>query len=192
MRRCLWAGNAGPEMVRYHDEEWGVPVCDDRGLFEMLCLGGAQAGLSWSTVLNKRPAYRALFHGFDIHKCARMTDGQLAEILRNPAIIRNRLKVFSVRNNARAALAVAGDHGSLSGYLWGFVGQEPIVNRIGTMSEIPAASPESDAMSRSLKSSGFSFVGSTICYAFMQAVGMVNDHETGCFRYAELVSGTKR
>ncbi len=184
--RCAWAGKAGPEMIAYHDTEWGVPVHDDRLLFEMLCLGGAQAGLSWATVLRKRAGYRALFHGFDMVKCARMTDATLEKILGDPSIIRNRLKVYSVRKNARASLEIMKEWGSLSAYLWSFTGGKPVVNRFRSVDELPATSPVSDAMAGDLKKRGFTFTGSTICYAFMQGVGMVNDHETGCFRHREL------
>ena len=175
--RCRWVENASELMIAYHDEEWGVPVRDDGKLFEMLSLGGAQAGLSWETVLKKREGYLRLFFDFDIEKCSRITDAYIETILQDPAIIRNRLKVNSVRNNARAVLKVIEESGSFSDLLWSFVGGKPIVNRIRKMSDIPVTSPESDAMSKELKRRGFSFVGSTICYAFMQGVGMVNDHE---------------
>jgi DNA-3-methyladenine glycosylase I len=185
-KHCQWVENARPEMIAYHDEEWGVPVRDDRKLFEMLTLGGAQAGLSWDTVLRKRAGYQELFHGFDIEKCARMTDAYIEKILQDPSIIRNRLKVHSVRKNARAILDSMEEYGTFSKLLWSFVGDQSVVNRIKKMSDIPVTSPKSDAMSKSLKKLGFSFVGSTICYAFMQCVGMVNDHEVSCFRYEQL------
>ena len=184
-KRCAWPEGSSEEMLAYHDKEWGVPVREERKLFEMFTLGGAQAGLSWAIVYSKRTGYRKLFHNFDIKKCSRMTDVYLEKILTDPSIIRNRLKVFSVRKNALAALKVIEEFGSLSDYLWNFVGGEPKVNRIKKMSDIPATSPESDAMSKDMKRRGFTFAGSTICYAFMQGVGMVNDHEVGCFRHKE-------
>ncbi len=184
--RCEWVENARPEMIVYHDEEWGTPVRDDRKLFEMLSLGGAQAGLSWDIVYRKRFGYQELFHKFDVQKCAGMTDAYIEKILKDPAIVRNRLKVNSVRKNARAILTAMEQHGSLSELLWNFVNGDPIVNDIDKMSDIPVTSPESDAMSKALKKLGFSFVGSTICYAFMQGVGMVNDHEMSCFRFEQL------
>jgi DNA-3-methyladenine glycosylase I len=177
--RCAWANR--DELERdYHDREWGVPVRDDRTLFEFLCLEGAQAGLSWRTVLAKRPAYREFFHDFDIAKIAAMSDAELENLLKNPAIIRNRLKVFGFRKNAQAALNIIDEQGSLSDYLWQFA------SKIPRHDDIPATTPESDAMSKQLKKDGFTFVGSTICYALMQAVGMMNDHEKTCFRFAEI------
>jgi DNA-3-methyladenine glycosylase I len=187
-QRCQWVGKATPEMIVYHDEEWGTPVYDDRKLFEMLSLGGAQAGLSWQIVYSKREGYWKLFHNFDIQKCAKMTDAYIEKILKDPAIVRNRLKVNSVRKNAHAILAAMDDYGSFTDLLWSFVDGNPIVNNIEKMSDIPATSPESDAMSKALKKLGFSFVGSTICYAFMQGVGMVNDHEMSCLRYQQLTA----
>ena len=182
--RCAWAEHSDAER-EYHDAEWGVPLRDDRALFEMLILEGAQAGLSWHTVLVKRENYRRLFHGFDIARCAKLTDAQLERALTDPGIVRNRLKVYSVRKNAQAALATIAAHGSLSTYLWSFVGGTPIVNRRRGLGDVPAQTKESDAMSKALKKRGFSFVGSTICYAFMQATGMVNDHVVTCpFRRA--------
>jgi DNA-3-methyladenine glycosylase I len=178
--RCHWAETADAQMQAYHDTEWGVPHHDDRALFELLTLEGAQAGLSWRTVLVRREAYRAAYHGFDIERVAAMTDGDLGKLLAESGLIRNRLKIYSVRDNARAALAAIGQHGSLDRYLWSFVGEEPI--RSG-WTELPATTPVSDAMSKALKKAGFRFVGSTICYAFMQATGMVNDHASNCFRY---------
>jgi DNA-3-methyladenine glycosylase I len=177
--RCAWAEHSDIERD-YHDREWGVPERDDRALFEMLILEGAQAGLSWHTVLVKRENYQRVFHGFDIARCAKLTDAALERALGDAGIVRNRLKVYSVRKNAQAALAVIAEHGSLSRYLWSFVGGEPIVNRRKGMGDVPAQTKESDAMSKALKKRGFSFVGSTICYAFMQATGMVNDHVTTC------------
>jgi DNA-3-methyladenine glycosylase I len=172
-------------MIAYHDEEWGVPVREDRKLFEMFSLGGAQAGLSWAIVYRKRTGYRRLFHNFDIGTCARMSDASLENILTDPSIIRNRLKVFSVRKNAVAALEVIDELGSFADYLWGFVHGQPVVNRYQSIHDLPATSPESDAMSKDMKKRGFTFSGSTICYAFMQGVGMVNDHEVGCWRWQE-------
>lgn len=183
--RCSWPEGTSDEMISYHDNEWGVPVLDDRKLFQMFTLGGAQAGLSWSIVYNKRKGYQKLFNNFEIGKCSRMADAYLEKILKDPSIIRNRLKVYSVRKNAQAALAVIRDFGSFSDYLWGFVGGEPIINRYKSIYDLPPTSPESDAMSKDMKKRGFSFAGSTICYAFMQGVGMVNDHEVGCFRWKE-------
>jgi DNA-3-methyladenine glycosylase I len=184
-KRCSWPDGSSDEMIAYHDNEWGVPVREDRKLFEMFTLGGAQAGLSWAIVYKKRAGYQKLFHNFEINKCSRMTDTYIEKILTDPSIIRNRLKVFSVRKNALAALKVIGEFGSLAEYMWSFVGGEPIVNRIKKMSDIPATSRESDAMSKDMKKRGFTFAGSTICYAFMQGVGIVNDHEVGCYRYKE-------
>jgi len=181
--RCAWCTD-DDIYRRYHDEEWGVPVRDDQRLFGMLQLEGAQAGLSWITVLNKRARYEHVFHGFDIERCAAMTDRQLERLLEDPGIIRNRLKVYGVRKNAKAALRLMEREGSLSEYLWSFVGGAPIINRPATIARVPTTTAESDAMSNALKKAGFTFVGSTICYAFMQAVGMVNDHTAGCFRAA--------
>ena len=177
--RCEWAN--GSEALRaYHDQEWGVPLHGDAALFEFLVLEGAQAGLSWRAVLDRRAAYRAAFHGYDIHRVAAMTDAELGVVLSGSGIIRNRLKVLSVRANARAALGVIASEGSLDAYLWSFVDHCPIVNAWTRASEVPARTELSDAMSRALRKRGFGFVGSTICYAFMQATGMVNDHLTRC------------
>ena len=184
-KRCSWPEGSSEEMLAYHDEEWGVPVREDRKLFEMFSMGGAQAGLSWATILKRRAGYKNLFHNFNIIKCSLMTDAYLEEILTDTSIIRNRLKVYSVRKNALAALKVIEEFESLAEYMWSFVDGEPIVNRIKKMSDIPATSPESDAMSKDMKKRGFTFAGSTICYAFMQGVGMVNDHEIGCYRHKE-------
>jgi DNA-3-methyladenine glycosylase I len=184
-QRCSWPESTSEEMIAYHDTEWGVPVRDDRKLFEMFSLGGAQAGLSWSIVYGKREGYRRLFHNFELIKCSRMTDTYLEKILQDPSIIRNRLKVYSVRKNALASLAVIEESGSLSDYLWSFVGGRPVVHRYKSIYDLPPTSPESDAMSRDMKKRGFTFAGSTICYAFMQGVGMVNDHEVRCFRWRE-------
>jgi DNA-3-methyladenine glycosylase I len=181
--RCAWADRASDVYVRYHDTEWGVPVREDRTHFEFLILEGAQAGLSWSTVLNKREGYRRAFAQFDPNKVARFTEKRLETLLQNPAIIRNRLKVRAAVTNAQALLRLQKEYGTFNGYVWQFVGGKPIQNRWRRMNEIPATSPESDALSKDLKKRGFTFVGSTIIYAHMQAVGMVNDHVLGCFRY---------
>ncbi len=184
-QRCTWADGGDAAMLAYHDREWGVPHHDDTALFELLTLEGAQAGLSWRTILARRDEYRRAYHGFDIERVAGMRDAQLEKLLAEAGIIRNRLKVFSVRDNAQTALAVIAEHGSLDAYLWSFVGGKPIVNRRHDPKEVPATSEESDRMSKTLKKRGFRFVGSTICYAFMQATGMVNDHLVSCFRYKE-------
>jgi len=186
LKRCSWAQGDDAAMRHYHDTEWGVPLHDDQRLFEMLVLEGAQAGLSWRTVLNKREAYRKAFRGFDIARVARMTDAALEKLLLDPALIRNRLKIFSARNNARAALKVIAEFGSLDRYFWSFVGGKPLRNRWRGRGEVPARTPLSDQISGDLKKRGFNFVGSTIIYAHMQATGMVNDHFVGCFRYAQL------
>lgn len=172
-------------MLAYHDREWGVPHHDDTALFELLTLEGAQAGLSWRTILARRNAYREAYHGFDIARVAAMRDASLEKLLTSSGIIRNRLKVFSVRDNARAALDVIAEHGSLDAWLWSFVGGKPLVNRPQTGKDVPAKTALSDQMSKALGKRGFRFVGSTICYAFMQATGMVNDHLVSCFRYEE-------
>jgi DNA-3-methyladenine glycosylase I len=183
--RCSWAANADAAMLAYHDREWGVPHHDDSALFELLTLEGAQAGLSWRTILARRDEYRRAYHGFDIARVAAMRDAQLEKLLTTSGIIRNRLKVFSVRDNARAALSVIDEHGSLDAWLWSFVGGNPVVNRPRGPNEVPAKTEVSDQMSKTLMKRGFRFVGSTICYAFMQATGMVNDHLVSCFRYEE-------
>lgn len=185
IKRCGWTYRGSEGYLAYHDTEWGVPVHDDRKHFEFLVLEGAQAGLSWSTVLNKRESYRKAFAGFDPVKVARFDARRVARLLLDPGIIRNRLKVEAAVGNARAFLQVVKERGSFDAYAWGFVGGKPIVNRRKSMKEIPATSPESDAWSKDLKQRGFKFVGSTIIYAHMQAIGMVNDHEVGCFRYRE-------
>ena len=185
--RCEWA--RGPLSIAYHDTEWGVPLHDDRALFEFLILEGAQAGLSWSTILNKRPAYRRAFDRFDARKVARYDEVRIAQLLGNPEIVRNRLKIHAAVRNARAFLEVQKEFGTFDKYIWGFVEGRPRRNRWRRLSQVPARTDQSDAMSRDLKKRGFTFVGSTICYAFMQATGMVNDHLAGCFRYAELVAG---
>jgi len=187
-KRCAWTGG-NPLMIRYHDEEWGVPVHDDNLLFEFLILEGAQAGLTWQTVLNKRDNYRRAFSGFDPAKVARYTDEDITRLLSDPGIIRNRLKVRAAVRNAEKVLATQEEFGSFDAYIWQFVGGQPIDHKIRSMDGIPATTIESDAMSKDLKKRGFSFVGSTICYAFMQAVGMVNDHQVDCFRYDEVVGG---
>src|SRR5262245_5314261 len=182
MRRCAWVPEADPEYVAYHDDEWGVPSRDDRHLFEMITLEGAQAGLSWSTILRKRDGYRKAFADFDAAKVARFTDKTVERLLADPGIVRNRLKVESAVNNAQRILELD----SLSDYLWSFVDGEPKVNRFRKLSQIPAETAESKAMSKDLKKRGFRFVGPTVCYAFMQACGLVNDHTVDCFRYGEL------
>jgi DNA-3-methyladenine glycosylase I len=184
--RCAWPGD-DPLYVAYHDQEWGVPVYDDQALFAKLLLDGAQAGLSWITILRKRQNYYAAFDNFEPEKIARYDDGQIAELLANPGIVRNKLKVKAFVKNAQAYLKLQDELGSFSDYLWGFVGSEPIVNNWKAMADLPTTSVEAEAMSKDLKKRGFSFVGPTICYAFMQAVGMVNDHTTDCFRYRELL-----
>jgi DNA-3-methyladenine glycosylase I len=189
--RCSWAGN-DPLYIAYHDEEWGVPSHDDRHLFEMLTLEGAQAGLSWITILRKRENYRKAFDGFDVARIARYSPRRIEKLLADPGIVRNRLKIESTVTNARAALEVAQEFGSLDAFLWHLVGDAPLVNRRADVKAIPAKTPASDAMSRELKRRGFRFVGSTICYAFMQAVGMVNDHTVTCFRHAPLASAARR
>ena len=183
--RCDW-GRSSDLMQAYHDEEWGVPLHDDRALFEFLILEGAQAGLSWQTVLNKRDNYREAFDNFDPAKVARYTAKRVEKLLANPGIIRNRLKVESSVSNAKAFLAVQREFGSFDAYVWQFVGGKPKKNSFKSMSKLPATTTESDAFSKDLKQRGFRFVGSTICYAFMQAVGMVNDHTTTCFRYEQV------
>ena len=180
--RCGWAQSEAN--IIYHDTEWGVPQHEDRVLFEFLILEGAQAGLSWSTILNKRENYRAAYDRFDARRIAKYDDRKVAELLANAGIVRNRLKVAASIANARAFLAVQKEFGSFDKYLWQFVGGRPLQNRRATMKEVPARTPESDAMSKDLLRRGFKFVGSTICYALMQAVGMVNDHTVDCFRHS--------
>jgi DNA-3-methyladenine glycosylase I len=179
--RCAWA--KGELYVRYHDEEWGVPVHDDRTLFEFLILEGAQAGLSWSTILNKRQNYRRAFDNFDPERVASFDRRRTRKLLADPGIVRNKLKIASAVENAKAFLRVQEEFGSFDRYIWQFVGGKPRVNSPKSLKQVPARTPESDAMSKDLKKRGFNFVGSTICYAFMQAVGMVNDHIVDCFRY---------
>lgn len=186
VKRCEWCGT-DPLYVKYHDEEWGVPVHDDRKHFEMIILDGAQAGLSWLTVLRKRENYRKAFDKFNPIKVAKYDEKKMGELLNNPGIIRNKLKVKSAVTNAQAFLKVQKEFGSFDKYIWEFVGGKPIINKWKSLKELPATSKESDAMSKDLKRRGFKFVGSTICYAYMQAAGMVNDHIVNCFRYKELI-----
>ncbi len=182
--RCAWATN--DRAIRYHDEEWGVPVHDDRKLFEFLVLEGAQAGLSWDTILRKRENYRSVFDGFDVGTVAAYAEDKVESLLGDPGIVRNRGKVLAAVHNARAFLAVQQEFGSFDAHIWWFVGGRPQVNAHALRSDVPATSPVSDAMSKDLKRRSFTFVGSTICYAFMQATGMVNDHTTDCFRHLSL------
>jgi DNA-3-methyladenine glycosylase I len=186
IRRCDWGVEDDPAYLAYHDEEWGVPSHDDVHLFELLTLEGAQAGLSWSTILRKREGYREAFAGFDAAKVARFDRRRVERLLRDPGIVRNRLKVESAVNNARRVLEVREELGSLDAYLWGFVDGAPLVGSWKSVAELPAETAESRAMSKDLKARGFRFVGPTVCYAFMQAAGLVNDHITTCFRYREL------
>ena len=189
VKRCEWAGREGSGndlMIEYHDREWGVPVHDDVTWFEFLILEGAQAGLSWSTVLNKRARYREVFDGFDPTRVASYDAAKVESLLADAGIIRNRLKVQAAISNAKAFLEIQKLHGSFDSYIWQWVGGEPRVNRWRELRELPATTPESDRLSRELKSQGFRFVGSTICYALMQATGIVNDHTIDCFRYREL------
>lgn len=181
--RCKWAEGVSLDYIRYHDEEWGVPVRDDRVQFEFLILEGAQAGLSWSTILNKRDGYRRAFADFDPVKVARFTQKRISKLLEDPSIVRNKLKVNSAVTNARAFLKVQQEFGTFSDYIWGFVGNKPMQPNRRKDGDVPATSAESDALSKDLKKRGFKFVGSTIVYAHMQAIGMVNDHVSGCFRH---------
>jgi len=183
--RCSWCGE-DPLYVVYHDEEWGVPLHDDRLLFEFIVLEGAQAGLSWLTILKRRERYRSAFAGFDAGRVAGYTDQDIDRLLSDPGIIRNRLKITSAVTNARAVLRVTERHGSLDSYLWRYVDGVPIQNEWRSMAEVPAKTPLSEQMSKEMKKDGFTFIGPTTCYAFMQAVGMVNDHTTDCFRYREI------
>jgi DNA-3-methyladenine glycosylase I len=183
IKRCAWAGETSLNYIEYHDIEWGVPAWDDKTQFEFLILEGAQAGLSWSTILNKREGYRKNFADFDASKVARFTQKRIDKILQDPGIVRNKLKVNSAVTNAKAFLKVQQEFDSFSNYIWQFVGGKPIQNKFRKDSDIPATSPESDAMSKDLKKRGFKFVGSTSLYAHMQATGMVNDHAMTCFRY---------
>ncbi len=184
IRRCSWAANE--RTITYHDEEWGLPNHDDRHLFEMLILEGAQAGLSWDTILKKRAEYRKVYHNFDPQKVARFSEKKIAALLANPGIIRNRLKVRASVANAKAYLKVQKEFGSFDAYLWAFVGGKPVRNRWKTLAEIPVITPEAEALSKDLEKRGFTFVGPTIIYALMQAVGMVNDHTVDCFRHRQV------
>lgn len=186
--RCQWVDLSKPDYVKYHDKEWGVPVHDDRTLFEFLTLEAAQAGLSWYTVLRKRENYRTLFDGFDPHKIARYSDKKVEKLLGDAGIIRNRAKILAAINNAQRFLEVQNEFSSFDTYIWRFVDGKPIVNEIRTPADYMATSPESDAMSKDLRQRGFKFVGSTICYAHMQATGMVNDHALDCFRRNEILA----
>lgn len=181
IKRCAWVKESEPLYKEYHDKEWGVPVYDDRILFEMLCLEGAQAGLSWWTILQKRENYRKAFEHFDAEKIVHYTDEKLQSLLNNKGIVRNKLKIQSVVTNAKSFLTIQKEYGSFSAYIWNFVDNNPIVNRWETVQEVPVSNEISDHMSKKLKKDGFSFVGSTICYSYMQAVGMVNDHTLDCF-----------
>jgi DNA-3-methyladenine glycosylase I len=186
--RCPWVDTSKPDYVAYHDREWGVPVHDDRVLFEFLTLEAAQAGLSWYTVLRKRENYRASFDGFDPHKIARYGEKKIEKLMGDPGIIRNRAKILAAVNNAQRFLEVQDEFGSFDAYIWQFVGGKPIVNKLRTPADYKATSQESDAMSKDLLRRGFKFVGSTICYAHMQATGMVNDHAMDCFRRDEILA----
>ena len=189
--RCAWCGD-DPLYQAYHDQEWGVPLHDDQALFELLTLEGAQAGLSWITVLRKRENYRQAFAGFDPAVVARFTEADQAALLANPGIIRNRLKIASTIDNARAFLAIQAEFGSFDAWLWRFVDGQPIQNSLRSLADAPACTPLSDQLSKALKQRGFRFVGSTICYAFMQAAGLVNDHIVDCFRHREVVALSSR
>ena len=184
-KRCAWCGK-DPLYIKYHDEEWGVPAHDDRHLFEMINLEGAQAGLSWITILKKRENYKKLFDNFDAYKISKYSENKIEMLLQNPGIVRNKLKVNSVVTNAKAFLKIQKEFGTFDKYIWQFVGGKPIKNRFKTLSNLPTKTEISDAMSKDLKKRGFKFVGSTICYAFMQATGMVNDHTSECFRFKQV------
>ena len=186
IKRCSWAGSNDPAMVAYHDEEWGVPVHDDVHLFEMITLEGAQAGLSWSTILGRRQGYRKVFHGFDPARVAAMSPKDVERLMGDASIIRNRLKIESTISNAQTFLEIQKELGSFDRFLWEFLGGQPKRNAFRALGEIPAETPESKALSRELKKRGFRFVGPTILYAFMQAVGVVNDHTVDCFRYDQV------
>ena len=190
--RCPWSANGNDLYIHYHDTEWGVPAWDDRTQFEFLILEGAQAGLSWSTILNKREGYREAFAGFDAERIARFGKRELAKLMKNPNIVRNRLKIESTVSNARAYLDFQSEHGGFAQHLWSFVGGKPIQHGFTQHKQVPPVSAESDALSKDLKQRGFRFVGSTIIYAHMQATGMVNDHLTGCFRYKECKALAKK
>lgn len=190
LKRCDWV-TADPEYINYHDTEWGVPLHDDRKLFEMVLLEGAQAGLSWITILKRRETYRISYDNFDPVKISRWDNKKIERLLQDPGIIRNRLKVTSAVTNAKAFLDIVNEYNSFDDYIWSFVDGKPIQNKWSHISQVPVTTPESDKMSKALKKRGFRFFGSTICYAFMQAVGMVNDHTTDCFRFSELQTLTK-
>lgn len=185
LNRCAWVPNNNIEYQKYHDEEWGVPVHDDKKHFEMLILEGAQAGLSWETVLKKRNGYKNTFNQFDLNKCAQMTDEELEKLMLNSNIIRNRLKIFSVRKNAIAFIKIQEEFGSFDNYIWNYVEGKPLINNLKSISEVPSKTQISDKISKDLKKRGMSFIGSTIIYAYMQAVGIVNDHTQECFRFLE-------
>lgn len=185
MKRCEWA-NSNPLEIRHHDEEWGVPVHDDRVLFELLILEGAQSGLSWATILQKREGYKKAFDNFNATKIARYTPKKIESLLNDPAIVRNKLKINATIENAKRFLEIQEEYGSFDKYIWSFVDGNPINNKWKSLSDVPSTSPESDRMSKSLKKKGFKFVGPTTCYAYMQAVGMVNDHVVSCYRYKEV------
>jgi DNA-3-methyladenine glycosylase I len=189
--RCTWSEGVDPAYVRYHDEEWGVPVRDDRVHFEFLILEAAQAGLSWWTILRKREGYRRAFANFDAVKVARFTQRTVEKLMQDASIVRNRLKIEAAIANARGFLAIQKEFGTFDRYVWGFVGDKPLVNRWRKQGDVPPTSQESDALSKDLKSRGFKFVGSTIIYAHMQATGLVNDHLVGCFRYGESSAGRR-
>ena len=191
MKRCAWPGDK-PHMIEYHDKEWGVPIHNDRRLFEFLLLEGAQAGLAWETILRKRENYRRAFSGFDARKIARYTSKDVRRLLADPGVVRNRLKVKAAIINARKFLEVQRQFGTFNAYVWQFVGGRPIQHRLRTLRDVPATTAESDAMSKDLRKRGFKFVGSTICYAFMQATGMVNDHAVDCFRHAPLCKAAEQ
>lgn len=184
LNRCGWVPDNNPEYQKYHDEEWGVPLHDDNRLFEMLVLEGAQAGLSWEIVLKKRDGYRNAFKNFNVQKVAKMTDEELEELIYDPNIIRNRLKIFSVRKNALVFIEIQEEFGSFDNYIWKFVDYKPLINNIKSAGEIPTKTEISDKISKDLKKRGMSFIGSTIIYAYMQAIGLVNDHAEDCFRFS--------
>jgi len=186
-KRCQWVEGQFPEYIKYHDEEWGVPVHNDKKLFEFLILEGAQAGLSWSTILKRREGYRSAFADFNVERVAKYDEGKIALLLLDPGIIRNKLKVNATVSNAKAFINIQEEFGSFDQYIWSFVGGKPIVRSWKSMSQIPATTKESDELSNDLKKKGFKFVGSTIIYAHMQACGLVNDHTTDCFRYQEII-----
>ncbi len=191
MNRCPWVDMSKVDYVEYHDQEWGVPVYDDRLIFEFLTLESAQAGLSWYTILKRREHYRRTFENFEPEKVARFNQTKIETLLLDPGIIRNRLKIEATVNNARKFIEVQTSYGSFSKYIWGFVGGKPKINKIRKLSDYPATSPESDALSKDLKQRGFKFAGSTICYAHMQATGLVNDHSLDCFRKKEIIERYK-